>query len=511
MQKKVPYIEKRKKQSVMIVDEKPFIALSGEVRNSSASDLQYMEEIVWPNIKELHLNTLIVPVYWETVEPLEGQFDFTLVEGLIHQAREHKLKLIILWFGSWKNGCSTYAPEWIKEDRGTYPFVKKKSGQQIYSITPLCKEAIHKDANAFSMLMKRIREVDENEQTVIMVQVQNEVGSLETDFDYSEEALKLYKQKVPSIVESYVGKSGTWEELFGEDSKEFFMAYHYATAIEEIAAAGKREYNLPFFVNAWLEQFPYRAGIHPSGGPVSKVISFYLHLAPTIMACAPDIYVPNFIEVCDEFAKEQDILLIPEARQDVVTVSNFLYSVGAYSLGCFSPFGIEDIAFRDKEVDKELLKSLSIEATAFDSTGTYPYICKAYEIIGTLYQLICSMKEKNQVFPFIREYVGETGKIIELNDCDMKINYKSVDTNYVPIPAGMIIQVSENEAFVVGTNINVEIISKKDSEKQYGLLALEEGSFVEGIWQRKRILNGDERQINVDDMPNVLRVKWHQY
>ena len=73
-------------------------------------------EPLWANLKEGGMNTVLAVVTWEQVEPVEGQFDFTVVDEMIKAARANDLKLAILWFGSWKNGMSSYHPVWVKKD-----------------------------------------------------------------------------------------------------------------------------------------------------------------------------------------------------------------------------------------------------------------------------------------------------------------------------------------------------------------------------------------------------------
>ena len=144
----IPEIRKDGRISTLYVKGEPFFALSGEIHNSSASSLDYMEEHVWKQVEDMHLNSLIVPLYWETIEPEEGQYDFTLPDGLIRQARKHKMHLIFLWFGLWKNAESFYVPGWMKRDSEKYWRVQTALGETINTISPLCRDAVEKDAKA---------------------------------------------------------------------------------------------------------------------------------------------------------------------------------------------------------------------------------------------------------------------------------------------------------------------------------------------------------------------------
>jgi Beta-galactosidase len=95
----VPYLQKQGTATQLIVEGKPFIILGGELGNSTASSLKDMER-VYAKLKGMHLNTVLVPVYWELMEPEEGRFDFSLVDGAIDLARKHELKMVFLWFGA---------------------------------------------------------------------------------------------------------------------------------------------------------------------------------------------------------------------------------------------------------------------------------------------------------------------------------------------------------------------------------------------------------------------------
>lgn len=257
--KKLPCIENINGEFTLFVDNKPFTALAGELHNSSASSLEYMEKKVWPHLKGLNMNTVVIPAYWEKIEPVEDKFDFTLVEGIINQARENGMKIILLWFGLWKNGLSSYVPEWIKTD-GTYFRACNADGRPMDVISPLCEKAVEADKKAFVKLIEYIKEIDSEEQTVIMMQVENEIGLLGSDRDYSTIANEEYLKEVPNCIKELYEVEGNWEEAFSEDAPEYFMEYYYASAIENIANAGSAVYELPMYANAWIEKYPWRAG-----------------------------------------------------------------------------------------------------------------------------------------------------------------------------------------------------------------------------------------------------------
>jgi len=183
-QNPIPFLKKTGGVTQLIVDGKPFIILGGELGNSSASTLEYMAP-VWPKLKALHLNTVLMPVYWELIEKEEGRFDFSLVEQLIAEARKNDLRVVILWFAAWKNSMSSHAPAWIKLNQDQFPRVRDDKGRSHEILTPFSENNLQADLKAFTAFMKFIRDFDGKKQTVVLIQVENEIGMLPTDRDYN--------------------------------------------------------------------------------------------------------------------------------------------------------------------------------------------------------------------------------------------------------------------------------------------------------------------------------------
>src|ERR1035437_4643103 len=300
----IPHLQRQGNATQLIVDGQPFLARAAELNNSSASSLEYMKPL-WPRIVATHLNTVLATVTWELIEPQEGKFDFKLVDGLLQQARENNLHLVILWFGSWKNGKSTYQPLWVKNDQARFPLAASEDGKSMPIMTTLSAANRDADARAFAALMRHLREMDGRQHTVLMIQVENEAGVLGDTRDYSPAANQAFAGPVPKELLDYLvahkdtlvpelrdvwaanglKTAGTWTEVFGPGKPagmaipvrtlapplsgqehetgwrnlhwpvdEIFMAWNYAGYVRHVAAAGKAEYNLPMFVNAWPEQ-----------------------------------------------------------------------------------------------------------------------------------------------------------------------------------------------------------------------------------------------------------------
>lgn len=511
--KKPPYIENINGEFTLFVDNKPFTALAGELHNSSASSLEYMEKKVWPYLKGLNMNTVVIPAYWEKIEPGEDKFDFTLVEGVINQARENGMKIILLWFGLWKNGISSYVPEWIKTNE-TYFRACNADGRPMDVISPLCEKAVEADKKAFVKLMEYIKEIDIEEQTVIMMQVENEIGLLGSDRDYSTIANEEYLKGIPNSIKELYEVQGSWEEAFSEDAPEYFMEYHYASAIEKIASAGRAVYELPMYANAWIEKYPWRSGGYPSGGPTARFIKLWKKLAPSIFACAPDIYNSDFAGICDEFVTKDNPLLIPEIRRDAYNVSNVFYAIGNYNALCYSPFGIEDFNTPAELItgmcSPSLMKTLNIDVSAWDCTNTAKYLSKTYEMLSNLMDVIRKCRKERKLHSFIKKNEHEKGCVISLKEVDIKISYQS--DKDVPKSCGIVLELSDNEFYILGTSFGYSMLPKKNENRTVSILNLEEGEYKDNEWKTWRVLNGDERYFtNILDMSSINRVKIYKY
>ncbi|QMV43969.1 DUF5597 domain-containing protein [Cohnella cholangitidis] len=497
----------------LYVDGKPYIALAGELHNSSASNLDYMNKKVWPYLRDLHLNTVILPVYWELIEPEQGKFEFDLLNGVIEQARTENVRLVLLWFGLWKNGISSYVPGWVKKDYSTYFRAVHFNGVASDTISPLCDKAVEADANAFTQFMTHLKKVDGDRNTVIMIQVENEIGFLGSDRDYSDFANAEFNRPLPAVVESLYGVSGTWKEGFADDAAEYFMAYHYAQAIERIASAGAKVYPLPLFVNAWLEQFPWRPGTYPSGGPIAKVMRLWKAIAPTICLYAPDIYLPNFAEICEEYTANDNPLFIPEVRRDISSATNVFYALGKHDALCFSPFGIEDFMAPSENgdnIDPTIMMALNIENSGFVLNGTGPYLARSYELLGNMLGVIQKYRGTGKMTGFLQGH--EAGCILSFSKYDIRITYNRLPDGK-PVSGGLVIEVSEDEFVFVGIGFSIEFLPKRSNPMQTGYVKIEEGMFVQDQWVAGRVLNGDEGayKIKIGRSPAAIRVELYQY
>ena len=154
------------KDNQLIVDGQPFLMIAGELHNSSASSADYMEQI-WPKLKSINLNTVLATVTWDQFEPEEGKYDYALIDYLIEKSAENNLKLVVIWFASWKNGQSSYIPMWVKEDTKRFPRAVTKDGKMMETLSVFSEDSRNADARAFTALMQRIKEKDLEDQITI--------------------------------------------------------------------------------------------------------------------------------------------------------------------------------------------------------------------------------------------------------------------------------------------------------------------------------------------------------
>lgn len=510
----IPRIQKDRGIPTLYVKDEPFFARAGEIHNSSASNLDYMREKVWPALRELNMNTVIVPLYWETTEPTEGSFDFTLADGLIAQAREEKKHLIFLWFGLWKNGESMYVPGWMKQDTDTYFRARQVSGEPINTISPLCEAAVERDAQAFAAVMSHIREVDAQENTVILMQVENEIGLLGTERDYCGKAEAAFYEAVPAELASLCEIKGSWSQVFGEKAGEAFMAYSFAKAVEKITQAGQKEYALPCYTNAWLRQFPWYAGSYPSGGPVREVHEIWKIAAPSLFALAPDIYVPYAADVMEEYGYEGNPLVIPEIRKDAVTASYCLYAFAKKHAICYSPFAVEELVLPPEAIDKppmEVMISLNIDPSAFDIAGSKNYLRRTYEMVEQMQPLYLNYRGTGHLMSYVRKSDTDYGTYLRGEEYEILVAYAPKEKEK-PLAAGVIYELAPNK-FLIGAMMSTLTFRVRAGEnKKIGFLRIEEGELLGGEWKAGRILNGDEGMvIRFQDMPGWKYVELYKY
>ena len=519
-QDSTPHLRQQGTATQLIVDGKPFLVLGGEVGNSTSSSLEYMRP-VWPKLVSLNLNTVLVPVYWELLEPVEGKFDFTLVDGLIQEARRNNLRLVPLWFASWKNSMSCYAPGWVKKDQKRFPRSQDGAGRGIEILSPFSKENVEADARAFAAFMHHLREVDGRDHTVIMVQVENEIGMIPDSRDRSAVAESLFKQSVPPDLMSYLEKRkdalipefraswgaagfktrGTWEEVFGVGPKtdEIFMAWHFARYTNRVAQLGAAEYRLPMFVNAALIRPGYQPGQYPSAGPLPHLMDVWRAGAPQIDFLSPDIYFTNFAEWARRYQQTGNPVFIPEAQPNPMSAINAMWTVSQLDAIGFSPFAIESV---EEPVSKLI-------------TGSY-------DVLKQLAPLILEHQGKREMLGFLPEGPEQRQPLrARLGGYAMNVAYTpsaagpGAPTSDV-VSGGLVIATGQDEFVFAGTGLTITFETETLSNETVGLLWVQEGKYVNGGWVSGRWLNGDQtnqgRHVRLPPGKfDIQRVKLYRY
>ena len=499
----LPHLEKRGSATQLIVDGNPFLVLGGELHNSSSSSVAYMEP-VWARLSAMHLNTVLLPVAWETIEPEEGKFDFRCVDGLLEGARKSNLKLVVLWFGAWKNTYSTYAPAWVKTNTKRFPRVQTSNGMGTERLSPLSAAVRNADARAFANLMRHLRETDGNAHTVLMVQVENEVGVIPESRDHSPVANASFTAAVPSALTAYLEKhrpaldpefravwetaggrtSGTWQEVFGDAplTDDLFMAWQYATYIEHVAAAGKAEYPLPMYANAALIRPNYQPGQYNSGGPLPHSADVWRAAAPSLDFLSPDIYFNEFTEWASRYARPGNVLFIPEAQGGAAGAANALYAFGHLSAIGFSPFGV------DEENNTPLdLVGITNPAEHLDNSA----IANLYNELSELAPLILKKQETGGITAALIE--GEAQRSARQAIGDYTASLTRAGGTQGARVAAMFIQTGANEFLVVGSGVGqITFSTDKPGPPIVGIESIDEEFFENGAWVLRRRLNGDE-------------------
>ncbi len=388
----IPFLQKKGTTQELIVQGKPFLILGGELGNSTASNLDYMRPF-WTKFKAMNLNTILVPAYWDIIEPEGGKFDFRLIDSIIKTSQENNLKVVLLWFGSWKNSMSCYAPDWIKTNQKRFPRAQDKTGKGLEILSAFSKTNVDADKKAFAELMKHLKETDKD-QTVIMMQVENEIGMLTEAREYTPEANKDFESNVPKELMNYLiankdslvpelrahwsktnfATKGNWENVFGKSlaTDEIFQAWFYAKYTDEVAAAGKKIYPLPMYVNAALNYRNVLPGQYPSAGPLPHLMDIWQAGAPSIDILSPDFYNPYFRHYCDLYTRRNNPLFIPEIRFEPSNAAKVFYAIGHYQALGFSPFSIESTEHPEEEPiakSYSILSQLSPEILKYRGTG----------------------------------------------------------------------------------------------------------------------------------------------
>jgi len=529
----LPHLRRQSGATQLVVDGRPFLIRGGELGNSSASNLDYLAPH-WKTFQALHLNTILAPVYWDLLEPAEGRFDFTLVDGLIAHAREHDLRLVLLWFGTWKNSMSCYAPAWVKTDDRRFPRSVDASGRSLEILSPFSTGNRDADARAFATLMKHLRAIDGDTHTVLMIQVENEIGMIPSARDHSDQASRFFASAVPSELMTHLAthtdalapelraawiaagakRAGTWSAVFGDGpaAEEIFMAWHFARFTQQVAAAGKAEYPLPLYVNAALIRPGYQPGQYPSAGPLPHLLDVWRAGAPAIDFLAPDIYFPTFVEWTRRYVRGGNPLFIPEALRSPEAAVNALYAFATHDAIGFSPFAIESITE----------PAASLLGASNDIVAQLTPLILEHQGRGTMAGLLPEQPDNPQPQPqqlrlngYVLNASFERGTPPSLADGAIAPAGAAPAARDRWPAGGLVIATAADEFLFAGIGMTVTFATV-DPGAQAGILSVEEGRFVDRTWENIRWLNGDQthqgRHVRLEPGRfSIQRIKLYRY
>jgi len=481
-----PHLEKHGADLQLYVDGAPYIILGGELHNSASSNLEFSKPL-WPKLSAMGLNTVVTPLSWELVEPTEGHYNFALVDGLLAQARENRQKIVFLWLASWKNGQSSYAPVWVKQDTKRFPRVETAHGV-VEVLSPAAKSTCEADARAYAALMAHIKDVDTREHTVLMMQVENEVGILTDTRDHSAAANAAFVGQVPAELTAYLKAhhdqlyptlrelweqngartTGSWAEVFGHTAKadEIFMAWQYGRFVQAVTAAGKKAYEIPAYVNTWLGGEDATPGDFPSGGPQPWVDDVWRAAGNAIDIYSPDLYSPAFALWCQRYHRAGNPLFMPETVGESAGAANVFYALGEQNGIGFSPFAIEDEA-----VDNPLAES--------------------YHALTPLLPQIAKAQAEGQIHGFLLDREHRSADF-ELGGYLLHVTTDEIFGQGTEKGFGLIFADGANHFTGIGKGFMVSFRPIPGAAKSVGIGAIDEGRYEAGKWIAGRRLNGDE-------------------
>ncbi|MDO4757885.1 MAG: DUF5597 domain-containing protein [Rikenellaceae bacterium] len=509
-----PRLEKRGASLELMVDDAPYLILGGEVWNSASSSLDYMAPR-WDAMQAVGINTVLLPLAWESIEPQEGVFDFTLLDGAILEARKRDMRIVLLWFGSWKNSMSCYAPCWVKESFGErFELARTAEGRPLEIMSAFSETNCEADRRAFVALMSHLKNEDLTRR-VVMVQVENEIGMLQSARDYSEAANAAYRADVPrEVVDLLLTKGaachprlynawqrmgapmqGSWEVLFGAgiDTEEFFQAYHYAKYVERIASAGREVYPLPLYANAALNSRGRTAGAYPSAGPLPHLSDLWHLAAPTLDFLSPDIYDPLYPDWLAQYAACEPLLFIPEIQYEPSPTNGAraMYAVGEHRAIGFSPYAADD-------------------ATPDSS------IASAYPLLQMIWPLLQEARSEERTYGLWfdrdnRERILRVGDIELVCRHDLTLGWspEARDESLWSETGAVVVDLGDGEFLVAGTGVVITLRSADATDgRTIGIAAIDEVVDLtpEGSLRYGRRLNGDE-----DHQGRHLRIPFGEY
>jgi hypothetical protein len=523
----IPRLVKKDGRYALFVDGAPYFVLGAQVNNSSGWPAMLPQ--VWQAMEYLHANTVEIPVYWEQFEPREGQFDNSVVDTLLTQARAHRMRLVLLWFGTWKNGNPHYVPEWMKLAPERYPYVVDKDGHPADSPSPFAAASMAADAKAFAALMRHLKTADP-QRTVLMVQVENEPGTGGDLRDHSPAAQKVFDSPVPADVLKAMqappgAPSPSWREVFGADADVCFHNWAVAKYIGQVAAAGKAAYQLPLYVNAaggthrcavWHDPAKPAPPSYQDGGPSDNVIPIWKAAAPALDMISPDDYARDaagYVKTLDLYHRDDNPLFVPETGG---SPRFFFFALGCQAIG-FSPFGLDFTRIHTiPDAARPKVESLPPWALTGTKEFVAPFV-PTYSMIAPMAREVARLNFEGRL-QAVAEEQGKLTQSLSFGAWDATVSYGIWERyghpvgNPQPMGGALVAQLNDNQFLVAGFYSRVDF-RPKAPDKRRRFLRVEEGTYENGVFKFRRLLNGDQTDGGLDfsSEPLVLRVSVTTY
>jgi hypothetical protein len=517
VERPLPHIEHRGNRYALIVDGAPFLMLGAQVNNSSAWPAFLPK--VWPAVEFLHANTVEVPIYWEQLEPRPGELDTSLLRELLAEARLHDVHLVLLWFGTWKNGSAHYMPAWMKAAPDRFPRMVGADGRPVDSPSPYAQAALDADAHAFAGLMGALKAADP-ERTVLMVQVENEPGTWGSVRDYSPAAQALFDAPVPRELltalhkDAPAGPAGAgWQAVFGDEGEESFHAWSVARYVGRVAAAGKAVYPLPLYVNAALRDplNPGRPPKYESGGATDNVLAIWKAAAPAIDLLAPDIYMsdsPRYLKVLDLYDRPDNPLFIPETGNAPAYARYFFAALGHGAIG-FSPFGIDYTGYSHSPPGAPRIGDEALTPFALN-----------YRLVGPMDRVIAALEAEGKLQATVEEK-DKPSQTLDFGAWEAVVSYglghfgpgEHPAGNPEPIGRALVAELAPDAFLVAGLFCRVDFRVRGGSNKRRDFVRVEEGAYDGSTFRPTRIWNGDQTDwgLNFSAAPQILQVHLGTY
>ena len=503
----LPRIVQKDGRYAFLVDGAPFLMLGMQVNNSSAWPGMLPE--VWPAVERLHANTVEAPIYWEQLEPTQGHFDFSVTDTLLAQARQHKVRLVLLWFGTWKNGAPHYVPDWIKRDPATYPRLVDSKGAVRDTASPFSAAMLAADTAAFRALMRHLKAADPGH-TVILVQVENEINAYGSSRDYSPAAQAAFEAQVPAELTSALHiSSGTWSQVFGEEANDSFQTWSIARFVQQVAAAGKAEYALPLYLNMALSNplAPTQPGRLSADAMTGHYLDLWKATAPALDLIAPDIYMSDFdryARVLKLYQRPDNALFVPETGNAAAYVRYAFAALGHGAIG-WSPFGLDLTGYSNAPLGAPVVDEALIDLFALD-----------YKLLGPMDRELARLNFEGKLQavsedPAVHSQTLDFGSWTATVAYGLRVFGRAANPpgNAEPVGRALVAQLGPDQFLVTGVSSRVDFRpSDSTSGKHREFIRVEEGTYVNGAFHFIRIWNGDQTDfgLNFTTLPQVLRV-----